>query len=134
MLDRGIILETISPLPPELRKRILDNLLRRMEEAKDAEKSQTQIEREVVGVLLDELFANLVQPIEMLDKTLASKTLRSISSFKIEFSELLFDRRFLEKTMGFREEFLSLVEELGFSQIILSKKNQLDWKGQSAER
>jgi len=133
MLNQEAILKAISPLPARLRNRITLALLGRIEEAKEVEKPQEQIEREAVELILQEIFVNLIQPIEMTREILMSKALKEIPSFKIEFGEMSFDRQFIDENQAFREDFLHMVEELGLSESILAKKKQLDWKKEEGQ-
>ena len=127
------IQDCIAPLPPRLRSWIFSRISSIIEEATAIGKSEEEIGEEIIDFLLQELFSNLVEPIEMLDEMLKSKLLQEITSFKIEFSEILFDQQFIEKTRGFQNEFWSLVEELGRLESIRSKKNPLNWKGEHTQ-
>lgn len=133
MVSLELIAEAINPLPPSLRTRVYSILLRRIEEAKAAEKAETEIEQEIVKTILQEVFLNLVEPIEMVEKMLDAKVLKETLSFKIEFSDVIFDRSFVEKTRQFTSEFWSLVEELGFLKDFRPEKRQLNWKGEIIE-
>jgi hypothetical protein len=128
IIDLKLIAETINPLPPLLRARVYSILLRRIEEAKAAEKTEPEIEREIIETILQEVFLNLVEPIEMIEKILDAKALKETARFKIEFSEMAFDKNFMEKTQEFTSEFWSLVEELGFLKDVRVRKKQLNWK------
>jgi hypothetical protein len=129
LINQELIRRTIAPLPPALRDRIFLNLLGKIEEAKAVEKPEKEVEQEVVDTILRELFLNLIEPIEMVDQALGSNVLKETPSFKIEFSEMLFDRIFIDKTQGFRDEFWSLVKELGRLESVLPKGQPLNWKG-----
>jgi hypothetical protein len=128
MLDMEAILKTISPLPDRLRNRITLALLAKIEESKEVEKPQEQIELEVVELILQEIFANFIQPIEMTKEILFSKALKGTSSFGIEFGEISFDEQFVIKNQALREDFLQMVEELGLSERFFAQKKQVDWK------
>jgi len=132
-MDQELIRRTIAPLPPTLRDRIFLNLLRKIEEAKALEKPEKEVEQEVVDTILQELFLNLIEPIEMIEQALGSKILKETPSFKVEFSEMLFDKTFIDKTQSFRDEFWSLVKELGRLESVLSKRQPLNWKGEGEQ-
>jgi hypothetical protein len=133
MIDLKLIAETINPLPPLLRARVYSILLRRIEEAKAVEETEPEIEREIIETILQEVFLNLVEPIEMIEKILDAKALKETARFKIEFSEMAFDKNFMEKTQEFKSEFWSLVEELGFLKDVRAHKKQLNWKGRQTD-
>jgi len=128
MLDQEAIFKAIFPLPARLRNRITLALLTRIEEAKEAETPQAQIERETVELILQEIFTSFVQPIEMTKEILISKALKETPSFKVEFGEKAFDMQFVAENEAFREDFLEMVKELGFSESFFAKEKQLDWK------
>ena len=128
MLDTEAILKAISPLPDRLWNRITLALLAKIEESKEAEKPQEQIELEVVELILQEIFVNFIQPIEMTKEILFSKALKETSSFRIEFGEISFDEQFVIKNQALREDFLQMVEELRLSERFFAQKKQLDWK------
>jgi len=130
MVSLEYVRRAIVPLPPRLRSSVYSQVLRTIEEARAERKPEDEIEREVVDTILRELFLNLVEPIDMLENMLESKIMRETDGFKIEFSEIFFDKSFIEKTKDFRDDFWSLVEELGRLDVIRPKRRQLDWKGQ----
>jgi hypothetical protein len=133
MVDRETTLKAISPLPDRLRNRITLALLAKIEEAKEAGKPQTQIEMEVVELILQEIFTNFIQPIEMTKEILISKALKEIPSFKIEFGEMSFGRQFVTEHQSFREDFLKMLKELGLSESFFAEKKQLDWKKEEGD-
>lgn len=122
------IQECISPLPPRLRSQVFSRIISTLEEANAIGKTGDDVEREVIDVLLQELFSNLIEPIEMLDGMLKSRPLQEIPNFKIEFCEIQFNPAFIETTQKFQNEFWSLVKDLGRIESIRSKKNSLNWK------
>ena len=133
MIDQESIRHAIAPLPSTLRDRIFLNLLRKIDEAKAVEKPEKEVEQEVVDTILQELFLNLIEPTEMIEQALDSKILKETPSFKVEFSEMLFDKTFIDKTQSFRDEFWSLVKELGRLESVLSKRQPLNWKGEGEQ-
>jgi len=130
LIDQELIRRTIAPLPPTLRDKIFLNLLRKIDDAKAVEKPEKEVEQEVVDTILQELFLNLIEPIEMSEQILISKILREAPSFRIEFSEMVFDKFLIDKTQNFRDEFWSLVKELGRLESVLPKRRSLNWKGE----
>ena len=128
MLDMEAIRKAISPLPERLRNRITLALLAKIEESKEAERPQEQVELEVVELILQEIFANFIQPIEMTKEILLSNALKETSSFRIEFGEISFDEQFVIKNQALREDFLQMVEELRLSERFFAHVKQLDWK------
>lgn len=133
LVSLELVAEAINPLPPSLRARVYSDLLRRIEEAKAADKAEIEIEKEIVKTILQEVFLNLIEPIEMIEKMLEAEVLKETPSFKIEFSDVIFDRNFVEKTLQFTSEFWSLVEELGCLKDLRPEKRQLNWKGERSD-
>jgi hypothetical protein len=130
MIDKQVILEALAPLPPRLRSRIISNLLTRMEEARETEKPQNQTEQEIVETILQEIFTNFIQPIEMAKYILTSQVLGKPESYRIEFQDFVFDSKFIVEMQNFREDFFAMIDELGFTERILSRGKQLKWDKQ----
>jgi len=84
----------------------------------------------VVLSILQELFVNLIEPLEMIKAILQSRPLAEVSHFKIEFSETTFDKQFIEKQKEFVRSFWSLTRELGFEEEIRPKNKQQQWKSE----
>ena len=118
MIDDSLLQQTLSPLPLALRSSIYANVKRKLEETKSREISQDIQEKEVVLLILQELYSSLIQPLELAKSILHSKQLAGSKSFKIEFSEAVFDSAFIEGTSEFVGNYWALVTDLGFGESI----------------
>jgi len=130
MIDEEKIIKALDPLPLPLRSIIYSEVKRRYAEVKAAEREEEYLKREVVLSILQGLFVNLIEPLEMIKAILQSRPLAEVSHFKIEFSEITFDKQFIEKQKEFVSSFWSLTRELGFEEEIRPKNKQKQWKSE----
>jgi len=130
-MDLKVIQESISSLPPSLRSQIFSRIVSTIEEAKAFGKEEMDIEKEVIEVLLQELYQNLIEPIKMLGYLLESRPIKEKPNFKVEFSDIQFNPEFIEITQEFQNEYWSLVSKFGNVEKMYSKNNQLKWKEDS---
>ena len=128
MIHEAAIIKALELLPFPLRSAIYSEVQRRYLEAKAADIEEQRIEREIVLTILQELFTNLVEPLEMIDAILQSKSLRDVGQFKIEFSEISFDRQFHQKGKEFIQGFWSLAREIGVEEEIRPKKRPRNYE------
>jgi len=84
MLDEKTIVKALEPIPFPLRSMIYSEVKRRYDEVKADERGEEYLEREVVLSILQELFVNLIEPLEMINAILQSKQLEKVGSLFFE--------------------------------------------------
>ena len=128
MFDEKAIRETLEQMPFALRSRIYSTVRRKYDEITPADYNEEQIEKEIALLIMQELYMNLVAPVEMTKAILQSKPVANVGSFKIELSEQTFDEKFIDETRDFVADFWSMARELGFEDQIRSRSDQQKWK------
>jgi hypothetical protein len=125
--------EALAPLPLLLRRRILFLVDRRVAELKLENQDEARINKEIVETVLQELYFSTILPIEMAQTILKTDLADISKGFKVEFSDLPIDAKFLSETNGLVKGFHELTDKLGFerSDLIGRESNNKSWRKRS---